>query len=173
MTYGAVESALMRARTAVRARVEICLETTAVAASRVARSLRAVPNEVPAASVLAIGGVLATVLATTPAAPMGEPVAAAVRRQVTTTYVARPVVTPAPPPRVEPAARLVATVPGSDATSPIAPPTSLLVHGGPSEPYRQWSGMTTVEELQYCLGHLTTHLCPPDPSPSPTPGGHP
>jgi RNA polymerase sigma-70 factor (ECF subfamily) len=155
LSYSAVESALSRARAAVRTRVEVCLDATALAGLRVARALRAVPGEVPSASAVAFGGALTSALAlhaTLPAAALPEPpavvrtvpaahdhaagtsaatpVPARSRGAVVTHVVPAPVVAPRPRPR----------------------PTSHKIAGvGPAQVSEQDTGYTTQERLMHCV----------------------
>jgi RNA polymerase sigma factor (sigma-70 family) len=154
LSYSAVESALSRARAAVRTRVETCLDATALAGIRVARMLRAVPAEVPGASAMAFGGLLTSALALQPAAPA---VAAAapppvIRTVTVATHhkaaarVARPatatsqhaVVTPATPP---PARR----------PTPAPPKRDKIAGVGGAEVTQTETGYTTQERLMHCV----------------------
>jgi RNA polymerase sigma-70 factor (ECF subfamily) len=151
LSYGAVESALSRARAAVRARVEVCLDATALAGLRVARALRAIPGEVPGASAVAFGGVLTSALALHPALPaVALPAPPAVVRTVTATHAdaAAPAVRhPATTPRIA-TARV-----GRVAVVPAAPRTAAhkVADVGPAHVTQTETGYTTQERLMHCV----------------------
>jgi RNA polymerase sigma-70 factor (ECF subfamily) len=154
LTYGAVESALTRARAAVRARADVCLEVTTLCASRVARTMRAVPAELPAASAVALGGLVATVLAAAPPArPAPVPVAMPLRPVVT--RVAPPpraVAPPAPRPRAVLAVPVRPVVrPPADLPAASRKPRS--VGAGPARLRENDRGWSTRQEIEHCLRH--------------------
>jgi RNA polymerase sigma-70 factor (ECF subfamily) len=130
LTYSAVESALSRARATVRARVDVCLDATALAGARVAHVLRHLPAELPGAGAAVIGGLLTGALAVTPAAPVIAAAPPAPVHLAAVHTVARPAPRPARPAVTVSAPRPVALpqvpVPGlSDGT----PQAHDVIHG--------------------------------------------
>ncbi len=178
LTYGAVESALVRARTAVRARVEICLDATALLACRAARTLRTVPAELPGASAVVIAGLVSTLAAgslavaapaTSPPATVAMTVAAPTPlvRLSSTPVAAAPSPAPAPP-EARPTGRPRSPSPSPSPALPTATP--YIYDEDPPYTTEEWIHYCIEYGIEYDVESRDTIRCrTPYDQPSPTP----